>query len=101
MSTRHAPGSSSGRSNSPDARARWERTKAVLLDALDLDVPARETFLASACAGDPELRAEVESLLASDAAAGAFGELPAPALLAEDAAPVASHRLEPGAPLGC
>ena len=99
MPTRHDPGSWSGRSDSPDARARWERTKTVFLDSLDLAGPARETFLAHACGDDAELRAEVESLLASDAAAGGFGELPAPALLADDATS-ATHRLEPGDRLG-
>jgi serine/threonine-protein kinase len=72
----------------------------VFHEALDLVGQARETFLAHACADDAELRAEVESLLASDAAAGGFGELPAPALLADDEPSATRHRLEPGARIG-
>jgi len=39
---------------------------------LDLPVGARAAYLDEACAGDPELRRQVEELLAADAAAGSF-----------------------------
>lgn len=100
MSFRHASEPRSGQSGPPDARGRWERTKAVFLDALELDDRAREAFLAFSCADDDELRAEVESLLASDAAAGGFGEVPAPAIFAVSEPPSAPHRLAPGAKIG-
>jgi len=80
---------------SPD---RWARVKAVFLDAIERSGADRDAFVAQACAGDDELRAEVRSLLASDDAAGSFCEIPAPALLTgDDAVP---SRLEPGTRLG-
>lgn len=42
------------------------RSKEIFLEACELDREARADFVASACAGDPRLRAEVEALLASD-----------------------------------
>jgi serine/threonine protein kinase len=41
------------------------------------DSPERRTFLDQACAGKPELRAQIESLLRADAAAGSLLEHPA------------------------
>jgi len=46
---------------------RWRQVRDVLDRAIDLDPSAREEFLTSACRADPELRREVESLLASAA----------------------------------
>src|SRR5215218_3237374 len=43
----------------------WLRRKALFLEALDLDPKDRDAFLDGACAGDHELRAEVESMLAA------------------------------------
>ncbi|MEM8933917.1 MAG: serine/threonine-protein kinase, partial [Acidobacteriota bacterium] len=45
----------------------WRRIESIFGHALGLDVDARAAYLDRACAGDPALRAEVESLLASDA----------------------------------
>jgi len=46
---------------------RWDRVKAVLDEALDRPAgEEREAFLDEACAGDDDLRSEVESLLADD-----------------------------------
>jgi serine/threonine protein kinase/Tol biopolymer transport system component len=42
---------------------RWERVKRLVDEALALDSGQRARFLDEACVGDPELRAEVESLL--------------------------------------
>jgi len=42
---------------------RWTRVKQLVDQALAREPSARETFLADACAGDADLRAEVESLL--------------------------------------
>jgi eukaryotic-like serine/threonine-protein kinase len=46
----------------------WERIQSVFLEAAELPPDARVRFLDTACAGDPELRREVESLLAHDGA---------------------------------
>jgi serine/threonine protein kinase/Tol biopolymer transport system component len=62
---------------------RWREVQAIFTEALERPSHEREAFLATSCAGDPELRAEVESLLQADADApaildatsGAFGTL--------------------------
>jgi tetratricopeptide (TPR) repeat protein len=52
----------------------WLRVKEVLGLALDLPPDRRPALLDTLCAGDPELRAEVESLLEAESAAGPFYE---------------------------
>jgi Tol biopolymer transport system component len=42
---------------------RWQQIQSVFHAALEQDPDARAAFVATACTGDPELRAEVESLL--------------------------------------
>src|SRR4030095_13670063 len=54
-SSRHIPLS--------DDPERWRRVKALCDAALERDARHRESFLTAACAGDDELRREVESLL--------------------------------------
>jgi serine/threonine protein kinase/Tol biopolymer transport system component len=49
---------------------RWERTKQILEEALRVSVEERSKFLDVACGNDQELRAEVESLIASHEQAG-------------------------------
>jgi len=49
---------------------RWERTKQILEEALRLASERRPAYLDSACGADRELRAEVESLIASHEEAG-------------------------------
>jgi len=50
---------------------RWERVRTLLEALIDRPVNDRPKFLASACANEPDIRREVESLLnAHDAAAG-------------------------------
>jgi hypothetical protein len=46
--------------------SRWPRVKEILADALALTPEARPAYLVEACAADPELRCEVESLLAAN-----------------------------------
>jgi Tol biopolymer transport system component len=46
-----------------DDPERWRRVKALCDAALERDARHRESFLTAACAGDDELRREVESLL--------------------------------------
>jgi serine/threonine-protein kinase len=55
--------------------------KAVFLAALDYPEPSQSDFVAQACEGDTDLRAEVLSLLASERAAANFGETPAAGLM--------------------
>ena len=56
---------------------RWERVKEVLDEALAAPETNRAVIVAALCAGDDALAAEVESLLAAHAEAGAFMETPA------------------------
>ena len=44
----------------------WKRIEEIFLVAVELSGPAREQYLATVCFAQPELRAEVESLLAAD-----------------------------------
>ena len=54
--------------------SRWAQVTAVFQEALERDETARAAYLEAACAGDAQLRAEVESLLAAHQAAGRFAE---------------------------
>ena len=78
---------------------RWQQVKAVLQGALDRAESQRAAFLDEACAGDPSLRAEVESLLAVQEPAADFIETPAlaeAAVLKEDLdASMVGHRIGP------
>ncbi len=56
---------------------RWQQVQGVYLDALDVAPNQREAFLREACAGDDELRREVESLLNAHEDAGTFLQAPA------------------------
>src|SRR5262245_60880607 len=51
---------------------RWGQIKEIYDGALDLSLEERESFLVEACAGDADLRREIESLLAAHADAGTF-----------------------------
>lgn len=56
---------------------RWQQIEKVYYDARERDGEERMLFLDQACAGDDELRREVESLLASGDQAGDFMGTPA------------------------
>jgi eukaryotic-like serine/threonine-protein kinase len=56
---------------------RWRQIEKLYHAALKLEGSGRAAFLERACGGDDDLRREVDSLLASDAAAGSFIEAPA------------------------
>ena len=47
-------------------RERWQHVRRILEQALETDARERTRYLDEACAGDAELRAEVESLLEAD-----------------------------------
>jgi serine/threonine-protein kinase len=55
----------------------WERIKQVFSAALERSPPARIAFLDEACAGDTDLRREVEALLAAHDASDSFLKSPA------------------------
>src|SRR5688572_1032 len=55
---------------------RWNAIMAVFADAVDRPPAEREAFVAEACGSDAELRAEVESLLASHEGDADFLEAP-------------------------
>ncbi len=56
---------------------RWQKVETILQAALDIEPgEGRARFVSDACAGDEELRREVERLLAADDEAGSFIELP-------------------------
>ncbi|HZU35224.1 MAG TPA: hypothetical protein VFA18_04930 [Gemmataceae bacterium] len=48
---------------------RWQKLHALFDEALACKPDQRSAFLSAACAGDPELHAEVAELLANDAEA--------------------------------
>jgi len=54
---------------------RWRQVEELLAAALDREPAAREKFLDAACAGDSNLRREVESLLAAHERSGALDRL--------------------------
>ncbi len=76
---------------------RWQQIKSLLESAIERDPPTREAFLDEACAGDPELRREVEVLLDSHARAGEFIESPAYAVMADS---LAASDIVPGSAIG-
>jgi tetratricopeptide (TPR) repeat protein len=55
---------------------RWARVDEILQKALDLPPEEQDSFLRTACAGDPALEQDVRSLLASDEKASGFLEIP-------------------------
>jgi serine/threonine protein kinase len=57
--------------------SRLARIQQLFSDALELQTPERAEFLSEACAGDAELRREVESLLESDEPQSSFLQSPA------------------------
>ena len=100
-SGRSPPAEPTVQSGAAEARERWARTKAVFLEALEYEEPERGAFVCRACGEDLALRAEVESLLASDRAASGFCEAPAAAVLAADVRGLREgRRLQPGSRLG-
>src|SRR5215813_1647443 len=74
---------------------RWGQIKEVYDRALDLRGDEREDFLAEACAGDDDLRREVESLLAAHDDAGQFLQSPAVEVAARE---IVADEVSPPAP---
>jgi serine/threonine-protein kinase len=69
----------------------WQRVRAILESALEIDPASRSAFVNKACAGDAGLRLEVESLLADHKRAAHFLELPALEKLRQHLAKEAAH----------
>jgi serine/threonine protein kinase len=65
---------------------RWQQINELYHNAVELDASGQATFLNQACAGDAELRDEVESLIASHDQAGSFISEPALKVAAKDLA---------------
>jgi serine/threonine protein kinase/tetratricopeptide (TPR) repeat protein len=79
---------------------RWERAKQILEEALHLAPEQRPAYLASSCGEDVEMRAEVESLIASYEEAGShFLDAAAPQVLQITSASDLSSGDLPSAPL--
>ena len=56
---------------------RWQKVRALFESACEMEPTERERVLSEACAIDPDLREEVESILAGDETAPPFFEAPA------------------------
>jgi serine/threonine-protein kinase len=81
---------------------RWQRIEALLDEMFERPAGERRAFLDEACAGNPELRAQMEALLTADEEAGGFLATPAHQAAAElladtsgEAAPIADRELGP------
>ncbi|MFY9822657.1 MAG: protein kinase [Thermoanaerobaculia bacterium] len=81
---------------------RWRRIEALLDEVFERPAGERRAFLDEACAGNPELRAQMEALLTADEEAGGFLATPAHRAAAElladtagEAAPLADRELGP------
>ena len=57
--------------------ASWKKVKELFHSALALEPNARANFLEEVCAGDQELKREVESLIIAHEKAGTFIDTPA------------------------
>jgi serine/threonine protein kinase len=78
---------------------RWQQVERVYHAALERDPASRPAYIDEACSGDPELRQEVETLLAAHQEGDGFLETPAIEVMAfalADQAP----RFEPGRQIG-
>jgi formylglycine-generating enzyme required for sulfatase activity len=79
--------------------SRWRRIEALFDEAAALPAGARAAFLSRACGGDPEMRGEIESLLAADERAADFlGRPGAESIITNAPAPVV--HLEAGVLIG-
>jgi len=75
--------------------ADWNpRANEIFASVLELPAPQRQVYLEQACAGEDELRRQVEALLAAHAQAGSFLDRPAPGAASPPALALA-QRAEP------
>ena len=78
----------------------WQRIKAIVSEALELEPGERPAFLAEACGDDVELREEIESLLDHDADDAFLEQPPLGAVGDEASGDTTVTVLNPGARLG-
>ena len=76
-----------------DPQQQWQKIKEIVGTALERDTQTRAEYLDQACAHDPALRAEVESLLSAHARADALSEHALPSVVL--AAPQESQTIGP------
>src|SRR5689334_16876985 len=73
---------------SPDSgmpsASRFEKLEALFWAIRALDGQEREAFLSAECPDDPELRRELQGMLAADRGAAGFLEVPLPEILSDD-----------------
>jgi hypothetical protein len=69
----------------------WDRVHELFAAALELAAAKRAAYLDAACAGDPEVYAEVASLLAAHRSAGEFLSEPVPDRRVRASAPPAAN----------
>jgi tetratricopeptide (TPR) repeat protein/TolB-like protein len=80
---------------------RWERVKELFHSALEVDPVSRGNYLDEACAGDSELRIELESLLSAQREVGSFIAEPAGTSdRPRESGPDRVHALAPGSLIG-
>jgi len=84
----------------PQQSPAWDRVKALFFEAIEVAEEDRAAWLTGKCGGDPALRREVESLLASDRDAGSLFETPAAGLPGAGSYGGNARRLAPGRRLG-
>jgi hypothetical protein len=70
LNSQSSPPNGAGREEQRNPREAWERIENVLNAALELSPAERPVFLDRCCADEPELRREIESLLAAHDQAG-------------------------------
>ena len=79
---------------------RWQQASQIYLAAVERDPADRDAFLREACAGDEDLRREVESLLGYEGVTDPWMERPAVALAAPMLDNSVSSSLLPGRQIG-
>ncbi len=79
------------------AQFRWERVEELFADCVDREPVGRSEFLDRSCAGDAELRREIESLLTAHDTTTGILDTP---LSLPSSAPMTSELLAPGVRLG-
>ncbi len=77
-------------------RERWRQVEQIFHTASQMEPRRRSEFIKQSCAGDEDLRREVESLLAHHHEAGSFIETPA--FADADASPEPPHSIPPSNP---
>ena len=70
----------------------WPQSESLFHAAVELPLQERVTFLAEACAGDADLRREVEALLAADVSGESATEILSPQVISTGSAQVQAER---------